>query len=224
MPVPPLWEPEGGEPTARPPATPFRFRAARSVPVLDPDTYQEIALLGKGNTYKAVEVSGAWVLAEDLSGHRGWVPFVVIGRLGHPAAAFFVVLVTLAVVGLLGLLVTGAWAFTDGANAFVVAAEYVGVFLILVVGLGLAWRVGSESEQIGAVPGFLWQVSEPGADLTAIINGQVIGHLAAGTVVTEVQRKLGFVQVVTCDGATGWVAADRLQPAAEPEGGRQVGP
>jgi hypothetical protein len=78
--LPPPWEPEGGKAIGPLPATPFRFTVTRPVPLLAPDTYELIGRLGKDGEYTAVEVLGAWVLAEDHFGRRGWVPGAVIPK------------------------------------------------------------------------------------------------------------------------------------------------
>ena len=80
MPVPPPWEPEGGEPARPLPATPFWFTVARPVFLAAPDTFETIGLLGTDGEYKAVEVADAWVLVEDHFGRRGWVPASVIPK------------------------------------------------------------------------------------------------------------------------------------------------
>jgi hypothetical protein len=80
MPVPPSWEPEGGEPARALPAVPFWFTVTRPVFLAAPDTYETIGSLGTEGEYKAVEVAGAWELVEDHFGRRGWVPGSVIPK------------------------------------------------------------------------------------------------------------------------------------------------
>ena len=148
MATPPPWTPGGGGPTGRVPATPFRFWAARSVPVLDPNTYQEIGGLDRANEYYGVEVSGAWVLAEDGSGHRGWVPFMVT----RPPVTAGKVLALLVIV----LAILWSWAISAFFAGMLVIQwgeeqprpGWAAVLLILgdavlLGGMWCAWRVGT---------------------------------------------------------------------------------
>ena len=72
-----------------------------------------------------------------------------------------------------------------------------------------------------------WRVAEPGVDLRSGMGGDPVEYLAAGTVVAEVRRIGGQVFVTTAEGVTGWVPADRLQPAPDPrrtmKGSRDAG-
>jgi hypothetical protein len=115
--VPPPWTPEGGEVSRWLPPAPFQFTATRSVAVLAPDSYEEIGVLEEGTTCRAVEVSGPWVLAEDRSGHRGWVPLGVLPVWRPGASALGAVIHS--------VFATVAVAFT----AWWAAVEYTGCFL-----------------------------------------------------------------------------------------------
>jgi len=147
MGTPPPWEPEGGGPIGRVPATPFRFWAARSVPVLDADTYGEIGGLERGSEYQAVEVSGAWALAEDRSGHRGWVPFVVTrpSKAGRVLAVLLIVLATLwcwATAEFFAGMLAIQWGEEHPPLGWAVVLLIVGD-AVLLGGMWCAWRVGT---------------------------------------------------------------------------------
>lgn len=116
MSVPPPWEPEGREQRRWLPSTPFRFTATRSVTVLGPDSHEAVGVLEKDSTCRATLLSGRWVLAEDRSGHRGWVPLGVV-PVWHPGGPALVAV-------LVSVLVTGGTA----ALGFLAAAEYSGCF------------------------------------------------------------------------------------------------
>lgn len=92
MPVPPF-APEGKGVARWVPAAPFRFTAAATVPVLSLDAFDQVGVLEEDTGCRAVEVAGAWVLAEDYSGHRGWVPptAVPVWRPGARATAAVIV-------------------------------------------------------------------------------------------------------------------------------------
>jgi hypothetical protein len=138
MPVPPPWEPEGGEAIVRVPATPFRFRATESVVVLAPATYDEIGRLDKNGGYTAIEVWGRWVLVEDGSGCRGWVPVRVV-RTGRPVAASLLIPVVLGVTlvaGFRGIVCTPCYPNLAAGTALAIAA-----LVVLVGGLWQVWRL-----------------------------------------------------------------------------------
>ena len=75
---------------------------------------------------------------------------------------------------------------------------------------------GDLLRQGGYGAGPTWRIAEPGADLARAIDGEAVRRLDAGTVVSEVRRSGGQAFVATAEGLTGWLPADRLQPAAEP--------
>lgn len=117
VPVPPPWEPEGEVAPRWLPSAPFQFTAVGSVAVLAPDSHEQVGVLEEGTNCRAVEVSGGWVLAEDRSGHRGWVPLGVVPVWGPGAPALGAVI--------LSVFATAAVTFT----AWWAAVEYTGCFL-----------------------------------------------------------------------------------------------
>lgn len=149
-------------------------------------------------------------------------------RSGHALLVLFGTLLGVGVIlGPLGGLIGGTVGCRGGGDmcglaggAGLLAGLGVAVVAALVAAI-VSWSRWEGSTEIPPSPTpRAWLVAEPGIDLADDPDScRTVAHLAAGVRVFEYHRFGDHLLVSTRDGLTGWVAADRLEPTGEVEGG-----